>query len=380
MYKVNLASNRIEKISNTSFQELKITERNHLQEWIANQSDVFDEELLIIQKEFDGFDDTKERLDLLALDKKGNLVIIENKLDDSGKDVVWQSLKYASYCSTLSKSNIAEIFQKYLGKISPNEDAKKNICDFLDCEDFSEVVLNNGNSQRIIMVAAKFRKEVTSTILWLLKHGLNVKCFKATPFSNDNTIYLSIEQVIPLPEAEELMIGIAEKEKEEFDTEISNATREILRKDFWFYVLDFFAKNNFEMYKGVSPGKDHWLNTGAGITGLHYSMIFLKDEVRVEYALDTSNKNLNKIMFDFLFSQKSDIEKDFENNLIWRRMDEKKVSLIQYSKSIEGDNKENWQEMAEWLMNNIQKMKHSFSKKTGDLKSINQNCQTDNAI
>lgn len=35
------------------------------------------EELLIIQKEFDGFADTRERLDLLAIDKNGNLVIIE---------------------------------------------------------------------------------------------------------------------------------------------------------------------------------------------------------------------------------------------------------------------------------------------------------------
>lgn len=39
-----------------------------------------------------GFDDTRERLDLLAIDKVGNLVIIENKLDDSGRDVVRQSL------------------------------------------------------------------------------------------------------------------------------------------------------------------------------------------------------------------------------------------------------------------------------------------------
>jgi RecB family endonuclease NucS len=64
---------------------------------------------LIIQKEFDGFNDTKERLDLLALDKQGNLVIIENKLDDSGKDVTWQVIKYASlggknYLSILSES------------------------------------------------------------------------------------------------------------------------------------------------------------------------------------------------------------------------------------------------------------------------------------
>jgi hypothetical protein len=75
------------------------------------------EELLIIQKEFDGFQDTNERLDLLALDKQGCLVVIENKLDDTGRDVTWQALKYASYCSTLSKEQIRAIYQSYLDKI-----------------------------------------------------------------------------------------------------------------------------------------------------------------------------------------------------------------------------------------------------------------------
>jgi hypothetical protein len=57
----------------------------------------FGEELLVIQKEFSGFSDTHERLDILALDKQGSLVLIENKLDDTGRDVTWQALKYASY-------------------------------------------------------------------------------------------------------------------------------------------------------------------------------------------------------------------------------------------------------------------------------------------
>lgn len=30
----------------------------------------------------------RERLDLMAIDKDGNLVIIENRLDDSGRDMV----------------------------------------------------------------------------------------------------------------------------------------------------------------------------------------------------------------------------------------------------------------------------------------------------
>ena len=50
------------------------------------------------RREFAGFSDTHERLDLLALDKQGSLVLIENKLDDTGRDLTWQVLKYASYC------------------------------------------------------------------------------------------------------------------------------------------------------------------------------------------------------------------------------------------------------------------------------------------
>lgn len=373
MYKVNIHLNRVEKIKRSSFQELKFSERNHLQEWIEKQPDIFGEELLIIQKEFDGFDETKERLDLLALDKGGNLVIIENKLDDSGRAVVWQSIKYASYCSALSKTNILEIYQKYLSKQNIQQDAKKNICDFFDKEEFDSVVLNNGSMQRIIMVAANFRKEVTSTVLWLMKHGVNIKCFKATPFKNNDEIYLSVEQIIPLPEAEELMIGIAEKERQETDTELGNVKRENLRKEFWQHTLEFFNKNNLDIYKGVSPSKDHWLNTGAGISGVHYSLIFLKDEIRVEFALDTGSKNSNKSMFDYLFSNKDEIENTFKESLVWKKLEDKKVSLIQFSKSIDADNKENWNEMADWMMKNIQNMKNTFSKYTGELRVINQN-------
>jgi hypothetical protein len=48
---------------------LKFKEREYLQEWIANNPSSLGEELLIIQKEFYGFGETNERLDLLTLDK-----------------------------------------------------------------------------------------------------------------------------------------------------------------------------------------------------------------------------------------------------------------------------------------------------------------------
>jgi RecB family endonuclease NucS len=110
MYLINKDGNNIEQVEKITFKSEGLKERQNLQEWIAKNPESLGEDLLIIQKEFAGFDDTNERLDLLALDKKGNLVIIENKLDDTGRDVVWQSLKYASYCSSLNSQGIKDIF------------------------------------------------------------------------------------------------------------------------------------------------------------------------------------------------------------------------------------------------------------------------------
>lgn len=97
MFQVDRTTNRLRKLDRTSFSDAGLREREHLQEWIATMpealGETLGEDLLIIQKEFDGFDGTRERLDLLALDRNGQLVFIENKLDDSDRDVVWQALK-----------------------------------------------------------------------------------------------------------------------------------------------------------------------------------------------------------------------------------------------------------------------------------------------
>ncbi|MBZ5793901.1 DUF4268 domain-containing protein [Burkholderia contaminans] len=341
-----------------------------MQEWLANQPDALEEELLIIQKEFDGFDDTRERLDLLAIDKSGNLVVIENKVDDSGRDVVWQALKYASYCSTLSKTQVAEIFQRYLDKHGPGRDAQALICDFLDEEDFAEVVLNPGNDQRLILVAANFRKEVTSTVLWLLKHRVFVKCFRATLFKHGEDVFLTLEQVIPLPEAEELMIGISEKEDEEQSAERGQADRHQLRTEFWHLALQALRRANVDAYANISPKKDHWLSGSYGVTGIHYSMVFNRDEARVEFALDTPSQAVNKALFDHLHANREHFDARYGAQLNWRRMNDKKVSLIEYAKSFDGHNREFWPQIVDWLVEHVKRMIRTFEEQKSDLRAV----------
>jgi hypothetical protein len=72
-----------------------------------------------------------------------------------------------SYCSTLSKQQIKEIYQAYLDKYFPGQNAEENIVEFFNGTPFSEISLNE-NDQRMILVAGKYRKEVTSTVMWML--------------------------------------------------------------------------------------------------------------------------------------------------------------------------------------------------------------------
>ena len=123
-----------------------------------------------------------------------------------------QALKYTSYCSTLTTDQIIRIYQEYLNRYANSEDAEEQILEFLDQDDNQELLLNN-NDQRILFIANNYRKEVTSTALWLLDHDIQLQCFRATPYSLSDELFLQIEQIIPLPETKEYMIDAKEKQK-----------------------------------------------------------------------------------------------------------------------------------------------------------------------
>jgi hypothetical protein len=362
MFIVNHESNRISPVKNKSFSEMGFSERKHLQEWLAHQPSALGEDLLIIQKEFDGFDDTRERLDLLALDKDGNLVIIENKLDDSGRDVTWQALKYASYCASLSKGQIVDIFQQYIQRYgeSSKGTAALRICEFLDAPDLDEVNLNMGYSQRIMLVAANFRKEVTSTALWLLGQGINVQCIKVEPFSLGDQLLINISQIIPPPEVKELMIGINAKEAEEKTTEVVLKKRHNVRLEYWEKALESLQSSSCNLFDNISPSKDHWLSAGSGLRNCPFNMIFNKTEIRIELWISRPSQEVNKFIFDQLLVHKDAIESIFDSPLEWMRLDDKKACRIQFAKSIDAFDRDNWSEMVEWHIDNLIRFEAAF--------------------
>ena len=360
MFQINATSNEIVQLVPKRFSDLGFTERGHLQEWIAKMPESLGEELLIIQKEFDGFDETRERLDLLALDKQGDLVVIENKLDDSGRDVVWQALKYASYCSSLSKSQIAEIYQAYLDRSGEDENAKERIVEFLGASDFDEVLMNEGVAQRLIFVAANFRREVTSTVMWLLENQIRLQCFKATPYQQGEQLFLTLDQIIPTPEEAEFRVGISEKKKEQKTAEKSQAQSVELRPRFWTKALEAMEQAGVKQYQNISPSKDHWLSCSSGVSGISFALIFLKKEVRVELNITSSDAATNKAIFDQFLERKASVEESFGHELQWQRLDDKKACRVKFGQAVDGYNEENWEMMIEWLVEHFPKLEKAF--------------------
>ncbi|NYT73375.1 DUF4268 domain-containing protein [Halomonas sp. QX-2] len=378
MYKIDSTQNRIAPLEAKRFGELGFTERKHLQEWLENcpqalaQGD--GEELLIIQKEFDGFDDTRERLDLLAVDKDGNLVIIENKLDDTGRDVIWQALKYAGYCANLSKSQVVDIYQRYLNQKAqetgqPPANAADSLIEFLEVDGLEAAQINRIKTQRLIFVAARYRKEVTNTALWLSQFGIACQCFKVTPYQAGNELFLNVEQIIPTPESSEFMIGMVAKEDEEKSADTEQKQRHTLRLAFWEQTLEAFSHSNCALYNNISPAKDHWLSAGSGIRGMPYQLIFGKNEVRVGLSLQNSQAEANTFVFERLEAQKDEIEAAFGHLLVWLPLYNKKACRIQYAKAVDGYDKANWPEMIQWLVTHMTQLEVALR---DPLKTINQ--------
>ena len=360
MFRVDRSQNRLSRLVQKRFSDLALRERDHLQEWLANQPDALGEELLIIQKEFDGFDETRERLDLLALDKDGNLVVIENKLDDSGRDVTWQALKYTAYVSSLTKTQIVDIYQQYLDRFCGGGNAVARLCEFMEVEDLGEIHLNPGNDQRMIFIAANFRREVTATVLWLLTRGIKAQCFKDTPYMLNEELILDIQQIIPTPEAADFMIGMSTKDNEEKVTHDTQKERHKLRYQFWEAALERLRADGVELFRNISPSRGHWLGAGSGVRHCPYQMIFARDEARVELSLGRSDTAENKWLFDQLCAQKDQLEARFGAPLTWRRMDDNKQSLIVYAHPFEGHNRAEWPAMVVWLYDHIQKLEATF--------------------
>ena len=207
-----LTKNHISALSKTTFASSDISERSDLQRLLRSHAEVIAPDTLIIAEEFCDWDDSRRRIDLVGIDRNANLVVIELKRTEDGGHMDLQSIRYAAMLSTMRFSEAVDVYTRYLDQIHSSADAKEDLLNFLGWDEPNEDTF--GQEVRIVLVSAEFSKEITTSVLWLNDHSLDIRCVRLRPYELDGRIILDVQQVIPLPEAESYVVQIKRKSEE----------------------------------------------------------------------------------------------------------------------------------------------------------------------
>ncbi len=167
---------------------------------------------------------------------------------------------------------------------------------------------------------------------------------------------MDIEQIIPVKEAEDYLIKMADKAKEAESAKESSRGILALRKKYWGELLEEFNKVSHQ-FQNVNPGTDHWLSGGSGVSGVPFSFVVTKNYVSVELSISTSETDTNKMIFDALYSQKEEIEKDYGQSLNWQRLNDKKMSRISSRlENVDITNSDDWMKMKKFQCEAMKKL------------------------
>lgn len=208
-----LTDDQLSQVDSTTFVEQGIKERSDIQRLLKDKVDIISPHTLVIAEEFGEWEESRRRIDLLGLDKDANLVVIELKRTEDGGFMDLQALRYAAMVSTMTFSKAVDIYSRFLQANGKDEDPSAAILEFLEWDEVDEE--NFAQDVKIVLASAEFSKELTTTVMWLNNHDLDVTCIRLKPYSYKGSVLLDVEQIIPLPEAVDYQIKVRDKTQQE---------------------------------------------------------------------------------------------------------------------------------------------------------------------
>jgi hypothetical protein len=196
MLKINRSEKHLSALQEMLLPDANLKERADLQQMIRNSPKAFfgemGEELLLIGEEIRPDDFVDDRIDLLAIDKAGDSVIIELKRGVNKH----QLLQALSYTAMVSKWDVTRfIEERALLAGQTEQDAEDEIEQFIleDIEDLNA-------DQRVVLIAEDFDYSLLITAEWLSEaYGLDVRCYRIALSTDKTAEYLTCTCIYPPP-------------------------------------------------------------------------------------------------------------------------------------------------------------------------------------
>ena len=214
IFRVEPSTRSVEELKSTTFAGNGFLETKDIHEWLVSHPGLLGEDLLVIQREHVNVVGNRRRPDIIAVDRDGNLVVVEVKRDDAGLDIYWQAALYAASYWPRKSSEIVDMYSSYASLDA--DEARNYLAEHIGAEDATGLEARVNRKQRIILVARTFPREVTTLVLWLNEQGLDVSCLQLTPHFDpaSRSYFLQSSFIIPVPETRELIVEVRRTQQE----------------------------------------------------------------------------------------------------------------------------------------------------------------------
>ncbi|MBI4302175.1 MAG: DUF4268 domain-containing protein [Chloroflexi bacterium] len=216
----------------------------------------------------------------------------------------------------------------------------------------------------IIWISPQFRDEHKQGLDWLNRHTT-----EALSFFGVELELFQIGDSLPAPNFTVVAQPSEWREQVAASTKLEHSERMIAYHDFFLDLLNRLKKRSPSFTSSRRVGYSSWLAFGAGRSGFGFNPAFASGgRFQVELYIDTFNKEMNKLAFDQLQTEKAQIEKSLGEPLIWQRLDDKRACRISVQREGRIDSPpETLGSLKDWAVDELIKFRHVFTSKIKNL-------------
>jgi hypothetical protein len=141
------------------------------------------------------------------------------------------------------------------------------------------------------------------------------------------------------------------------------AEKDKRRYEFFEQLLER-CKSKTNLFSNVSPvGYQGWINTGAGKTGLMWTLVAMNKSARAELFFCAPTLETNKKRFEVMLENKEDIERRFGEPLTWDFRDGRKQQYIRSLCPLGGiEDESKWQAIQDNLVDRLVRMEAAMKR------------------
>jgi len=204
------------------YEKTSVEKEIEIEEFIEKHPQILDKEIFIIGRQVST--SSKSIIDLMGLDKNGNVIIIEIKKGQSPREVVSQIIEYGMWAEGAQYDELNEIAkEKHLSGYPDLYKKYEN--------EFKEIPDPFNERQRLYIVSEKIDEKTEDMCRYLRFNGIDINCVEVNFFQKDDQKLVNTKIIVGTEETiyQELTDDVRSSQMT-WEEKLNHATKENLDK------------------------------------------------------------------------------------------------------------------------------------------------------